>query len=216
MRSCGRPVCLGQRRRAERALDHGVDACTSRASRGSASSRVLVHHLGEQLLVERCPSSRRCGPACRASIATSMMVRKLSSRRFAPTLPGLIRYLASAAAQSGYLREEQVPVVVEVADDRATCHLAPHDLGHGPGGLVVVDRDAHQLAAGLGQGTHLVHGRRDVGRVGVGHRLDDDRVGRPTITPPTATVTVLRRCMAEGESNTTARSGPLALRTSGG
>jgi hypothetical protein len=50
------------------------------------------------------------------SIACSMMVRKFSSRRLAPTLPGLIRYFASAARTPG-TGEQQVAVVVEVADD---------------------------------------------------------------------------------------------------
>jgi len=53
------------------------------------------------------------------STATSIMVRKLSSfLRPTLTLPGLMRYLASARAQSGYFFRKNVPVVVEVADDR--------------------------------------------------------------------------------------------------
>ena len=52
------------------------------------------------------------------STANWTMVRKFSSRRLPPTFPGLMRYLASARAQSGYLREQQMAVVVEIADDR--------------------------------------------------------------------------------------------------
>ena len=46
---------------------------------------------------------------------------------------------------------------------------------HGGGGLVPVDRDAHDLGPGAGQGRDLPGGAFDVGRVGVGHRLDHDR-----------------------------------------
>jgi hypothetical protein len=44
------------------------------------------------------------------STAASTMVRKFSSRRFAPTLPGLIRYFASARAQSGYFVSSRWPL----------------------------------------------------------------------------------------------------------
>jgi len=46
------------------------------------------------------------------------MVRKLSSRRLAPTLPGLMRYLARARAQAGYFVSRRWPLYVEVADHR--------------------------------------------------------------------------------------------------
>jgi hypothetical protein len=42
--------------------------------------------------------------------ACSMIVTKFSSRRFAPTLPGLIRYLASASAVSGCLVSSRCPL----------------------------------------------------------------------------------------------------------
>ena len=61
---------------------------------------------------------------------------------------------------------------------------------HGGGRLVAVDGDAHHLRAGAGERGDLRDGRRDVGRVGVGHRLDDDRRaaadrhGRPPASRP--------------------------------
>ena len=108
------------------------------------------------------------------------MVWKFSSWRLAPTLPGLIRYLARAAAISGYFDQKEMPVVVEVADDRhvdaQAADLADH-LGDRRRGLVGVDRDPHELAAGVRQPGNLDGGPVGIGRVGVGHRLDDDRVG---------------------------------------
>ena len=49
------------------------------------------------------------------------------------------------------------------------------DVRHRCRGLVAVDRDAHELGAGARQCGHLARGAFDVGGVGVGHRLHDDR-----------------------------------------
>src|SRR5690606_24428362 len=60
---------------------------------------------------------------------------------------------------------------------RAALRAQPlHDAGNRLRGRLVVDGDAHDLAAGVGQGTDLLHGRVHVGRVRVGHRLDYDRM----------------------------------------
>ena len=42
--------------------------------------------------------------------ATSMMARKFSSCRLPPTLPGLMRYFASARAQAGYFVSSRWPL----------------------------------------------------------------------------------------------------------
>ncbi len=68
---------------------------------------------------------------------------------------------------------------MEVADDRhGDVHLRQPllDARHGGGRLVAVDRDAHQLGAGARQRRHLLRGAFDVGGVGIGHRLHDDRM----------------------------------------
>jgi hypothetical protein len=78
---------------------------------------VLLHLRHHQLLVE--------GAAVDAdahglpwSIATWQMVANCSSRRLpVPTLPGLMRYLSSAA-RTRETRQQQVTVVVKVADER--------------------------------------------------------------------------------------------------
>ena len=49
-----------------------------------------------------CPSSRRCAPACRSGRRSRSWSANWVSRLLPrPTLPGLMRYLASASAQSG-------------------------------------------------------------------------------------------------------------------
>ena len=74
--------------------------------------------------------------------------------------------------------EQRVADVVEVADQR---HVHAHlqqpvlDVRHGGRRLVAVDRDAHDLGAGARERRDLPDGRIDVGGVGVGHRLHDDR-----------------------------------------
>ena len=55
----------------------------------------------------------------------------------------------------------------------------PHHLGDRSGGLLGVDRDADELRPGVGESGDLDRGRVGVCRVGVRHRLDDDRVGAP-------------------------------------
>ncbi len=73
------------------------------------------------------------------------------------------------------LGEQQVPVVVEVAND-GDVHLG-HDRRDGGRRSVVIDGDAHQLGARLVQGPHLRRGRVGIRSVGVRHGLDDDRMG---------------------------------------
>ena len=46
---------------------------------------------------------------------------------------------------------------------------------HGGGGLVAIDGDPHQFRTGAGQCRDLRDGALDIGGVGVGHRLHDDR-----------------------------------------
>ena len=67
---------------------------------------------------------------------------------------------------------------MEVADERrghAGVEHALLDFGDRRGRLGQVDGDAHHLGAGLGQLDALLRRRRGIGRVGHGHRLDDDR-----------------------------------------
>src|SRR5262249_54227770 len=73
------------------------------------------------------------------------------------------------------LGEEDVAVVVEVADD-GDVHRGD-DVGDGAGGRLVVHGHAHQLAARFGEGRDLGGGGRHVGGVGVGQGLNDDRLG---------------------------------------
>ena len=112
------------------------------------------------------------------STATLQMVANCSSRlRPVPTLPGLMRYLSSASAQSGIPREQQMAVVMKVANQRsrtASVHHSLLDFGDGGGGFGDVDGDAHHLGAGLPELDALLRRSRRIRGLGHRHRLDDD------------------------------------------
>ena len=89
-----------------------------------------------------------------------------------------MRYLSSAVGALGIARQQQVAVVVKVADQRRRAAGVEHaalDLGHRRRGFGQVDGDAHHLRARLPQLDALLRRRRRIRRVGHGHRLHDDR-----------------------------------------
>ena len=68
--------------------------------------------------------------------------------------------------------------VVEIADQRhgaGTFVELIADMGNGLRRVFIVDGDAHQFRPGASQLGNLFDRRRDVGGVGVGHRLDHHR-----------------------------------------
>ena len=108
IRSCGRPTSSA--RRAERRADSIIASIiTSRLSFGSGEAA-----LASIIAVSSCWSSEpqltpmRTGTPL--AMATSMIWANCSSRRFVPTLPGLMRYFASAAAASGYFVSSRCPL----------------------------------------------------------------------------------------------------------
>ena len=131
------------------------------------------------------------------STATLQIVANCSSRRLpVPTLPGLMRYLSSARAHVGIARQQQMAVVVEVADERRRAAGIEHallDLGHRRGRLGHVDRDADHLGAGFPQLDALSGRRQPASAVSV-MVIDWTTTGAspPTVTDPTLTGTV--RC----------------------
>ena len=78
----------------------------------------------------------------------------------------------------GMVGKQFMADVVKVADQgNGDAHLRQPvaDMGHGGGGFVAVDGDAHQFGARPGERGDLARGSLDIGGVGIGHRLDDDR-----------------------------------------
>ena len=143
-----------------------------------AVSLVLVHQRGQQFLVERTPVD---ADPDRLVVAD----RHLDD---CPELPVLLFLEADIARIDAVFRqrlgagrmvgEQLVADIVEVADQRHVDAEPVQPLanaGHGGRALVAVDGDADDLRAGLGQRGDLRDRAVDIGGVGVGHRLDDDR-----------------------------------------
>ena len=67
---------------------------------------------------------------------------------------------------------------MKIADER---HIHPHlgkavaDIGHSARGFIAVNGDAHQFRASARQSGHLPCGGFNIGSVGIGHALHDDR-----------------------------------------
>ena len=92
-------------------------------------------------------------------------------------IAGIDAVFGESFGASRILGEQRVAVIVEVADQRRVHaqDVEPlADVRHGRRGLGAVDGDAHELGAGARQRRDLGGRRLDIGRVGIGHRLDDD------------------------------------------
>ena len=147
---------------------------TSRASLGSAQQRILVHHLGEKRLVERSPvhadADRLLVLDCNFDHGAEIVVVLAAD----PDVAGIDAVLGQGPGAFGKLLEQKVSVVMEVADDGDANALSIELLDDGRDrsrGFFVVDRDPHQLRAGLGQRGNLLDGGRNVSGIGIGHRL---------------------------------------------
>ena len=139
---------------------------------------VLVHQLGEQLLVEAAPvdaDAHRLGVLRRHLDHLGELAVVLVALADVARVDAVLRQRLGAGRIVG---EQAVAVVVEVADQR---HVDVHpvellaDVRHRRGGLGRVDGDAHHLRAGDRQLLDLDRGADRIDRVGIGHRLDPHR-----------------------------------------
>ena len=137
-----------------------------------------VHHAGEQRLIERAPVDADADGLLILDGALDHDLEVVVVLLADGGVAGIDAVLGKGAGGGGIFLEQEVAVVVEVADDghaEAALVEAFDDVGDGGCGVFVVDGDAHDLRAGEGEGRDLLDGAGDVGRVGVGHGLDDDR-----------------------------------------
>ena len=177
IRSLGRPIssafCA-----LFRAETIKASCMTLSASRGSASfafSSIMCVASSWSRLPQFTPM--RMGLSY--SMAFSMrMANWLSRFRPKPHVAGIDAILGQRLGAVRVLRQQLVAVIVEIADQGrvAAQRIQPladtHDLARR---ILVVHRDAHQFRAGGSQLLHLFHRRRDVGGIGIGHGLDDNR-----------------------------------------
>ena len=132
----------------------------------------------QQFLVERTPIG---ADAHRLAVAD----RGLDDGAELPVLlvleadiAGIDAVLVERLGAGRMIGQQLVADVMEVADQRhAHIHLgeAVADMRHRGRGLVAIDGDAHEFGAGARQRRHLPRGAVDIGGVGIGHRLHDDR-----------------------------------------
>ena len=175
--SRGRPISSASFGRQQRRL-HDRLARHLAGGQRRALRLVLVHQAGQQFLVERAPVD---ADAHRLVVAD----RHLDDRAELPVLlvleadiAGIDAVFRERLGAGRMVGEQLVADIVEVADQR---HVDAEpveplaDVRHGGRALVAVDGDAHDLRAGAMQRGDLRHRLVDIGRVGVGHRLDDDR-----------------------------------------
>ena len=139
---------------------------------------VLVHHPRQQRLVQRTPvhaDAHRLLVLNRAlHHHLEVVVVLLPDRRIARIDPVLCQRLRRLRK----LLQQQMPVVVKVAHDRhpdSALVQSFHNRRNRRRGFLVVHRNAHNLRPGHGQSGNLLNGARDVGGIGIGHRLHDDR-----------------------------------------
>ncbi len=133
----------------------------------------------EQFLVERTPVGADPDALavlrCEFDDGTELPVLLLAEADVA----GIDAVFVQRLGAGGVIGQKLVADVVEVADERhidAAQHQPVADVGDGGSRLVAIHGDAHDLGAGAPEGRHLADGRLDVGRVRVGHGLDDDRM----------------------------------------
>ena len=160
----------------ERGDDHGLHHDVAGVE-GFGELGVVVHHLGEESLVERAPVDADADGLLVLDGDFDHGAEVVVVLAADGAVTGVDAVLGEGFGGVGILGEEEVAVVVEVADDGGVPALfgdAFDDVRDGFGGVVIVDGDADHLGAGAGEGGYLLDGGFDVGGVGVGHRLDDD------------------------------------------
>jgi hypothetical protein len=138
----------------------------------------------------------RTGLPCLAAVST-MAPNWRSFFSLKPTLPGVDAILVERLGAGRMIGQELVADIVEVADDRhvhADLEQPLLDVRNRSCRLVAVDGNAHDLGTRARQRRHLSRGSLDIGGIGIGHGLHDDRRSRrrPS-TPPTSTATERRR-----------------------
>ena len=173
----GRPISSA------RAADNSADCTmasrvTARTSFGSRQQRVLVHQLGQQFLIERTPigaDPHRLVVLLRHLDDVGELAVALGLEA---DIAGIDAVFVERLGAGRMVGQQLVADVMEVADQRrgdAALAQVVADMRHGGGGLVAIHGDAHQFRAGARQRRNLRDGALDIGGVGVGHRLHDDR-----------------------------------------
>ena len=174
-----KPRLFGEFGRAERGCQHRLDVDVLGSARRT-DPRILVHHEREKILIQRSPVHANA----HRLVVLDGDLDDGAKVLVAPLATDISRIDAILRERPGAfrkLREQQVPVVVEVPDDRnGDTHRGEtrNDLRDRCRRFLGVDRDANDLRAGRRERGHLDRGAGRVGGVGVRHRLHDHRMRR--------------------------------------
>ncbi len=177
IRSRPRPISSARWRREQRRLDHGFARHRAGIER-RVGARILVHQPRQQVLVERAPIG---ADAHRLAVLDRAFDHRGELRValvLEADIAGIDAIFGERFGAGRIIGQELMADIMEIADER---HVAAHlvellaDMRHGGRRLIAVDRDAHELGAGAGQGCDLLGRRGDIGGIGIGHRLDDNR-----------------------------------------
>ena len=153
-----------------------------RCIKGIARARVLVHEPHQKVLVETAPVD---ADAHRLAVLDRALDHhrelRIVFRAFADVarIDPILRQRTRALRK---IREQLVSVVVKVSDQRngaAEPIETIADRRNGRRRVRGIDGDANELRARVGERLDLRYRRGDVDRVGIGHRLNDDRSAAP-------------------------------------
>ena len=141
--------------------------------------RIFVHQTREKVLIEAAPID---ADTHRLAVVDRPFDHHRELRIVLAALPDVARVDTVFRERPSAIRkvaEQLVTVEVEVADQRYLAvervePLANHR--HGRSGLGRVDGNAHQFRPGVGQRLGLRNRGSDIGRVGIRHRLHDNRM----------------------------------------
>ncbi len=139
---------------------------------------VLLHFQHDQLLIERAAID---ADAYRFAVVArdfanggELFITALACADIA----GIDAIFVQRLGAIGIFREQNVAVVMKVADDRniaTSCEKTILDFGDSGSGFRNVDGPAHDFRASFGKFQSLLQSAFNIGGVRVGHGLDDDR-----------------------------------------
>ncbi len=154
-----------------------------------AAVGVLLHLCDDQLLVERAAVHADAHGLAMIPRDPADRGELLVAAPAGADVAGVDAVLVECLGTSGVTGEQQVAVVMEIANEGCVAPLIQHpllDLGNRGGGLRGVDGDAHHLGSGRGELDALACRRRRVGGVRHRHRLHDDRGAAAHVDTPDA------------------------------
>ena len=171
-------VFLGHLGGAQRALDDRLLGDFLGFERLGAAG-VLVHHPSQQSLVQGSPVDADAHGLVVLDGNTNHGAEIVVVLLADVDIAGIDAVLGEKPGAVGKLGQQQMAVVVEIADDgngNALRFESPEDIGQGGGGGFRVDRDTDELRSRASERRNLPDGRGGVRRVRVGHGLNDDRM----------------------------------------